>query len=254
MRRSLLAATLAAAVLGIAAGATGAARAADADECRGLPVCVPVPGPWVVVPAPAGTAPPAVEYRLACPVAGYVVGGTDARVTDSQLDVSYRAETGSPVSPGVTTGQNADFTGVYVGLGEAPTSFRPYIGCVPASGGGGESRVSYLRDGHEERALAAVPPSRPVKRTVVDGTVSPGSSQTITASCPGGWHLVRGAHAVAFRTEAPPSRALMLSVVARGRNVGDSVVVTARARASIPRGVRVLLQVQAICAAGGALQ
>ena len=60
-RRSLaLAVVLGAAFL--AALSAGSARAAD--ECKGLRVCLPVAGPWVVVPAGG------IDYELACPRPG----------------------------------------------------------------------------------------------------------------------------------------------------------------------------------------
>ena len=62
-----------------AALTAGAGPAQAADECDGLMVCVPVAGPWVVVPTAASFPRPQVEYQLTCP-RGYIVGGTDARV------------------------------------------------------------------------------------------------------------------------------------------------------------------------------
>ena len=81
-RRSLaLAVVLAAAV--VAALSAGAARAAD--ECKGLRVCLPVAGPWVVVPA-GGT-----DYELACPVQGLiqtkVVCGDASPITNGSISV-----------------------------------------------------------------------------------------------------------------------------------------------------------------------
>ena len=57
-----------------------AAPAGGADECEGLMVCVPVAGPWVVVPASTSIPRQRVEYQLTCPRA-HVVGGLDARLS-----------------------------------------------------------------------------------------------------------------------------------------------------------------------------
>ena len=48
-RRSVLALCVVLGVSVLAAMSAGSARAAD--ECKGLRVCLPVAGPWVVVPA-----------------------------------------------------------------------------------------------------------------------------------------------------------------------------------------------------------
>ena len=105
VRRSLLALTVA--LAGALALTAGSARAAD--ECKGLQVCVPVEGPWVTVSS-AGA-----DWELPCPLPGYIVGGTDARVTTVDVDVSFRGETGSPVGPGVTTKRSLVFHGVRTG-------------------------------------------------------------------------------------------------------------------------------------------
>ena len=43
---------------------------------------------------------------------------------------------GAPVNPGVTTSTGAVFLGRVVRNGVAGASFRPHLGCIPASGGG----------------------------------------------------------------------------------------------------------------------
>ena len=48
-----------------------AAPASATTECRGLQVCVPVAGPWVLA------SPGQVEFQLACPKK-FVIGGLDA--------------------------------------------------------------------------------------------------------------------------------------------------------------------------------
>jgi hypothetical protein len=98
------------AVVAALLGGVGDGRAAD--ECRGLQVCLPVPGPWVAIPAPSGDGVPSVTWEMRCPLRGYIVAGIDARVSDRAVDVSIRGENGAPVSPGVTTGRAVLFTAV----------------------------------------------------------------------------------------------------------------------------------------------
>ena len=90
-------------------------------------MCLPVTGPWVVVPAGG------IDYELACPIEGYVVAGTDARVATADVDVWFRGETGSPVGPGVTTRRSVVFHAARVPPKAATSSFRPFLGCIPTS-------------------------------------------------------------------------------------------------------------------------
>jgi hypothetical protein len=70
------------ALLAVALAAAGlvadVAPAAAADECKGLQVCIPVAGPWVVIPPAAGAA--RASWRLVCPEG--VVGGVDALASE----------------------------------------------------------------------------------------------------------------------------------------------------------------------------
>ena len=75
MKRPTKRILLCAATLLCAVAAT-AAPAGAADECRGLQVCISVPGPWVVVPEQSGFDRTPALYLLACPGGRGVVGGT----------------------------------------------------------------------------------------------------------------------------------------------------------------------------------
>jgi hypothetical protein len=131
VRRLVLATAFAAA---LAAG--GAAPAQATNECRGLQVCVRVAGPWVAVPAPSGVPRPSVEFQLSCP-RGYIVGGLDAELSARGIDVTFLGKLGSPVNPGITTSRAAVFLARYAGRTATAPTFRPHVGCVPSSGGGG---------------------------------------------------------------------------------------------------------------------
>jgi hypothetical protein len=220
--KAVLAAAAAVAALAVvpAAGAT--------NECRGLNPCVPIAGPWVVVPAKGE-----VQYQLTCPK-GYVVAGTDAELTDPQIDLSFLASSGSPVGPGVTTSQTVVFAASYVGAKRAPQTFRPHAGCVPAAGGGQRTPTGVRK---------ITPPGHPTTRRVVTRRVT--VEDSIVVACKAderlvAWHLARG-----FATPAPPGPALISSLVVRGHAAGKQVVVDIRAR----RG-QGIVQVAAVCAGG----
>src|SRR4029078_9136492 len=85
-------AVLAAATV-LAAALAAVPTAGATNECRGLNPCVPIAGPWVVVPAKGE-----VQYQLTCPK-GYVVAGTDAELTDPQIDLSFLPSSGRPRGP-----------------------------------------------------------------------------------------------------------------------------------------------------------
>ena len=67
-----------------AAFALNVASAPAADECRGLQVCIPVAGPWVVIPQPAHLSATAT-WQLVCPQG--IVGGVDARASEAAVAV-----------------------------------------------------------------------------------------------------------------------------------------------------------------------
>lgn len=233
------------ALLAAAAAVTASAALARtaANECRGLPVCVPVAGPWVVVPPRAPGGRPGTEYMLRCP-RGYIVAGTDALVSVPTVDVSIRGEPGSPVAPGVTVGAEVLFTGVYTGSSRAKTVFRPFLGCVPATGGGGRSQTVY-----KPRRLYAVHPVRPLVRRVFVLPFRGSSWQTVVARCPRGSRLLGGTHAVGLRTADEPDSALLASVQSTQQISGGRVI--ARVRIGSPTVARAELQVHALCTRGG---
>jgi hypothetical protein len=221
-----------------------ASPAGAANECRGLLVCVPIAGPWVAIPTPRTAAGSNASYLLRCP-RGFIVAGTDALVADRATDVAIRGEPGSPVAPGVTVGREVLFTGVYGGNTRAPTSFRPFLGCVPAQGGGGRSQTIHI-----PRQLSAVHPVRPIVREVVDQRLRRGGTAVAAAQCRPGGRLLGTSHAVGFFSRQEPSRALLQSVSVDRTVRGTRVVARARLAPSAPPGLRVELQLHAICTRG----
>jgi hypothetical protein len=216
------AATLALAALA-AAVAAGSAHATN--ECRGLQVCVPVAGPWVL----AGTAAQ-VEYQLSCP-ARFVVAGLDAEVSARGIDVGFVGALGSPVNPGITTTREAVFLGRLVRAPAPAASFRPHIGCVPAQGGGGRAPTAH-------RVFA---PGKPVDRRVLQ--VEATRDRTVNARCPKGERLAGTSHAIGFFGAAPPSAAEARAVHATVRAHGGLVRLTIRSTA------RAVVQLSLLCVA-----
>jgi hypothetical protein len=203
-----------------------------------LPICVRVAGPWVVVPAGLKAPRAQVDFQLSCPK-GYLVGGLDAELTDRAIDVGFAGRLGSPVNPGITTSRAAVFVASYVGASARFPSFRPHIGCMPASGGGGRVPT----------AVAAFPPGQPTVRRVRTVRVLPGRGRRVVQGCAAGERLVGASHAVGFFTARAPGEALAASVTAARFVRAGRVNVTVVGGAAL-RGVRAVVQVGAVCAGG----
>lgn len=224
------------------AASVGVESARATNECRGLMVCVPVAGPWVVVPATGRRA----EWQLTCP-RGYIVGGLDAELGVRAIDVSFRGRLGSPVNPGVTTERSAVVAGHYTGRTRQTTTFRPHVGCVPASGGGSSPPpyITALRLAAPE----AFPPGRPTVRRVRTVALGAGSRQ-VGVACGASERLVAASHAIGFDTQVTPAGAIVAAVrssrVVRGRRVLVNVNV-----AQVARNARAVVQVHAVCAGVG---
>ena len=221
--------------------AVGAGSARATNECRGLMVCVPVAGPWVVLSAAGRRA----DWQMTCP-RGYIVGGLDAELSVRAIDVSFRGRLGSPVNPGITTERSVLVAGHYTGRTRQATTFRPHIGCVPASGGGGgpPPYITALR-----LAPDVFPPGRPTVRRVRQVVVGAGTRR-VGVSCGANERLVGASHALAFRTQVTPAPAVVAAVrsshVVRGRGVIARVDVGA-----VARNARAVVQVHALCAGSG---
>jgi len=216
-----------------------ASSAGATNECRGLPVCVRVAGPWVVVPAAQTTPRPRVDFQLSCP-RGYVIGGLDAELTDRAIDIDFLGKLGGPVSPGVTTARSALFRGTYTGNAPKGPSFRPHLGCLPSAGGGAGPVP--------RRALAAFSPGEPTINRVRTVRLRPGLVRAV-ASCAGSEHLISSWHAVAFYTQSAPPQALIQTVSATRSVQGRRVEVRVRSTAAV-QAVRAVVQVGAVCGGG----
>jgi hypothetical protein len=227
-------------VLSGVAAAFAAQPASATNECRGLLVCVRVAGPWVVVSSGVATPRARVDFQLSCP-RGFAVGGLDAELSDRAIDVGFMGKLGSPVGPGVTTERSALFGATYAGASARPPTFRPHLGCIPASGGGG-GPVPY------RRVTAVFPPGEAVVRRVRSVSLRPGTVRAI-AACGKGERLISGWHAVGFYTASPPNQALVGSVQASRTFRSGRVQVSVRSGSAVA-GVRAIVQVGAVCGGG----
>lgn len=229
-----VAAALGAVIAATAAALVGAGPAGAAHECDGLQVCVPVSGPWVVVPASTAVPRVRVEWQVTCPK-GHVAGGLDARLSVRAIDIAFLGALGSPVNPGISTSRSVVFLGTYAGRARAAPTFKPLVGCMPASGGG--SRVP--------TAFTTFAPGKPVTRRVATVRVRPGSA-LVVQRCARGERLIGGSHAFGFETRTPPSASLVSSISGTDLLRSDSLAVRVRGDAELA-GVRAFVQVQALC-------
>jgi hypothetical protein len=223
-------------LLGMLAGAlTVATPASGARECDGLQVCVSVAGPWVVVSGGGGAQRASSQWQLTCP-RRYIVGGLDAALSIRGIDVSFFGRLGSPVNPGITTGRSVTFIASHVGRSTAPATFKPYIGCMPAAGGGTRIPTS----------ASAFAPGEPTMRRVKTVRVRPGAS-TVVVRCRGNERLVGSSHAFGFYTRSAPNASLISTVSGSRSAGGGRVAVRVRGNAEL-EGVRAVVQVHAVCA------
>jgi hypothetical protein len=221
-------------VAGFAAVALVIAAPADAtNECRGLNPCVAIAGPWVVVPAGPATPRAKALFELACP-RGWVVGGTDAELADRAIDLAFLGGPGSPVSPGVTTSRTILFVASYTGASGRSPTFRPHIGCIPATGGGRRTPTG---------VTAVFPPGAPTVRRVITTRVT--DRKRIVASCRAGERLVDWYASRAFDTPSPPLPALVAGLSMTASATGRAAIAVARSE----RG-QGIVQVGAVCAGG----
>jgi hypothetical protein len=213
-----------------AAFAVAPSSALATDECRGLQQCVPVHGPWVVIPTGNSVPRPRVEWRLMCP-RGYVAAGLDAELSDRAVDVGFLGLIGAPVTPGVATARAVVFYASYVGGTARAPSFRPHVGCMPGGGGG--------------RIPTAFKPGRPTVRRVAQNEIPPGRSAA-AKTCLGRETLVGASHAFGFFMRNTPSSSLVESVGGTQRISGRRVSVLVTADVEVA-SVQAVIQVHAIC-------
>jgi hypothetical protein len=210
--------------------ALAAAPAYATNECRGLQVCVPVAGPWVLA------TPGQVQFQLTCP-RRFVVGGLDAELSSRGIDVGFVGSLGSPVNPGITTSKDAVFLGRLVRGRDPAASFRPHIGCIPAQGGGQRTPTAYH----------AFAPGKPGIRHVTQIVVRPGRARRYVGRCAPHETLAAATHAIGFFGDVPPSAALAGTVRVSQRVHAGAVTLTVRAGRAVA-GSRAVVQLDLVCA------
>jgi hypothetical protein len=112
-------------------------------------------------------------------------------------------------------------------------TFRPHIGCVPASGGGRRTPTAYH----------VFPPGKPTIRHAVNFRLRFGTT-THGARCAKNEQLVSATYAIGFLGDTPPSEAAIGSVKATQHVRNGLVLVTVHAA---KRG-RAVLQLDLVCA------
>ncbi len=216
-------------VAAFAVAAATASQAGAQNECQGIQQCIPVGGPWVYVHGSAET-----DFLVSCGSKG-VVGGLDALATSTAVRVSFDGRLGAPVAPGTTTTRSVLFRGRLSGASRG--AFQPWVGCIPASGGGGRSTVS-----------ARVAPGPSLDRVARIVIVSPGEVKTASIGCPSGEKLIGGWHAIAFRTKNAPTLADADRVRVHHALAGGKVVATVASTDALSIDAHAVVQIGAECA------
>jgi hypothetical protein len=219
--------------------ALGAASVQAAGECDGLKVCIPVAGPWVKIPAPAAHVAATATWKLTCPEG--VVGGVDARASEVAVAVEFPGLLGSPVNPGITTSHSLNFKGTYGGRASHPSSYQPFIGCLPGQGDGPRTPTALA-------AVSDVKPGSPITIRTATVDVEVGLVTRATLRCRPGERLLGARHSIGLYTSHVPTRAELAVVRVVRLTRGRRVLIRATRRPGLASGVRTAVQVQAECA------
>jgi len=228
-----------AAIALVAVLALGVPAGQAAGECKGLKVCIPIAGPWVKIPAPGDEGVSTATWNLVCPDG--IVGGVDARASEAGVAVEFPGLIGSPVNPGITTSKSLLFKGTYAGRASRPTSFRPFIGCIPGGGRGApRTPTAFVR-------ADDVTPGQPITLRVATLRVVNGSLARTTLRCHAGERLLGARTTVGLYTAGVPTRAQLAAVQVVRAIRGGRVLVSATRR-GLAANVRAVVQIQADCA------
>jgi hypothetical protein len=225
LRTLALAALLAALALAAVPGGAGAA-----DECNGIPRCIPVEGPWVAVPA-NGEA----KFLLQCPQGRGIIAGTDALASSQDVRATFDAILGSPVSFGRSTSSTVLFRAV--SAHHRAGLFKPFAGCIPAA----TSVRSTI-------ATRAMPPGAPLDLRAATMKLTPGLQRKVTVGCPNGETLVDSWNSTAFVGVNAPSPAVASAVQVHSKIVKGRVELQVFTSEALPRGAQAELQIGVRCA------
>ncbi len=216
-------------------------QAAPPRVCEGLTICAPVGGPWVVVPPPGRGSTTAMSvWQLKCPPSLGIVGGVDVSVSNPWIDVSFPGRIGSPINPGITTGNSVVFDAVSFGPAGRAASFLPQIGCIPSEGG---QRVP--------TGIAAPTEFRPgagLVRHVHTIELRPRSAVVRKVlACGAAERLVSVQMGIGIFTARAPRPAQLRSVTVSRSIRGGKIYVTA-ARHGLRSDIAAQVQIHALCA------
>jgi hypothetical protein len=220
---------LAAFVVALAATAIPSTGLA-ANECSGIPKCVPVEGPWVQVPATGE-----VEYELACPGGKGVVAGTDGEGSSTDIRASFDAILGAPVAYGRSTHTAVMFRAV--SAHHKAGWFKPFIGCIPLP--------SSVRN---TVATQASPLGAPLTYVGTVIRISPGFQRAFTLACPAGNSAVDTWSATGSNAASPPPAGVGNAVNIQTKLSGRQARVLVSASETLPRGLGLVVQVGVRCA------
>jgi hypothetical protein len=214
-------------------------------ECQNVAGCVAAVGPWVAVPA-KGEA----TFLFGCPtIHGYIVDGTDARASSTDIRVWYDGQLGAPLAyppSSATNGAILIFHAVS-NVGRAGF-FQPILGCVSLRQAGKSSTLSD-RPGWpgptrftagvqvaqtlrllepEATSLPGTNPAPPIEPHAILSTIQPqtGPNRSVPATastCVTGQRLVGNWSAVAFLTSGPPALVYASAVRITEVDLGDTV-------------------------------
>ena len=199
-------------------------RRARRTSAAGLLVCVPVAGPWVVVPGRRALPRPQVEYQLSCP-RGYIVGGLDAELSDRADRHRVPRHARRPVGPG-----DHD-------VAHASSSSRRYVGDARARA---ELPAAHRLHARRAAAAGAMPTARAQRRPArradrpprhARSRVAAGHASSSLAAAARGERLVARLARVGFYTATPPDAgARRAPSRARTRRAAARVAVRSRRR------------------------
>lgn len=182
-------------------------------ECKNVKDCTGIAGPWVAVPA-EGEA----TYLFGCPAKrAYIVGGTDARATSSNIRVWFDGKLGAPIgfTPGGTKKGAVLLFHAAANNGKAG-AFQPIVGCVSLVPKSKRSTVG----------LPGTSPGAPLDlRTEQVGLrlSRPLGKSTTTLACPKNEQLVGSWGSFALATTSPPDPVYAKAVTIRTTIVGGKV-------------------------------
>jgi hypothetical protein len=219
-------------VLAAVAATAAPGRVSAANECSGIPSCLPVTGPWVAVPAHGES-----TFALECPGGKGIIGGTDAKASSLDVRASFDGIISAPVSFGRTTLGQAFFRAV--SATHKPGAFKPFIGCIPT-----QNQVTNTISSK----ITPVGPPLDLKTKLV--RINPGFQHSVSVSCPADESLVDSWSAVAFTSTNPPDPAIASAVRVQTAIAGQSATLAISVSEAMPKGAGAEVQAGVRCAGG----